>query len=108
MQEARLSTLEWVTRSLEEWRPSIDGTVDDIRLEVGKLTKQWERVVRACSPPLLNTSLPAAERPSAPGYADRPNGHHSDNHLREDGYGSVTTLTSPGQGYVLSSQPSFY
>lgn len=41
-QEARVATVERVAASLEEWRPEIDGVVDDIRLEVGKLTKHWE------------------------------------------------------------------
>jgi len=84
-----------VAASLEEWRPEIDATVDDIRLEVGKLNKHWERAVRARSPPLLPTSTPAAERPFAPSNANRPNGHHEASNHREDGYGLVTTILHP-------------
>jgi len=94
-QEARIAAVERVAASLEEWRPEIDATVDDIRLDVGKLNKHWERAVRARSPPLLPTSTPAAERPFAPSNANRPNGHHEASNHREDGYGLVTTILHP-------------
>ena len=37
--DARITKLERVAGSLESWRPDIDGTVDDLRLEVNKLNK---------------------------------------------------------------------
>jgi hypothetical protein len=30
--------------SFDEWRPCIEGTVDDLRLEVKKISLGWERV----------------------------------------------------------------
>jgi hypothetical protein len=51
--DARLEALERAATSFEDWMPGIEGSVDDIRLEVGKLSKHWERTLRARSPPLL-------------------------------------------------------
>lgn len=34
--ETRFSTLEQAAKVFDEWRPEIEGTVDDIRLELGK------------------------------------------------------------------------
>ncbi|KAK8453717.1 hypothetical protein SEVIR_5G331450v4 [Setaria viridis] len=73
----------------------MQGMVDDIRLEVRKLSKHWERVVLNRPPPLLETTPSAAERPSATSEANRPNGHRDDKFHREDGYGSVTTIVQP-------------
>jgi hypothetical protein len=47
-----------VTAALDEWKPEVEGTMDDIRIEVGKLSKHRERAVRARSPPLLPTAPP--------------------------------------------------
>jgi hypothetical protein len=41
------------------------GTVDDIRVEVGKVSKLWERVVRERSPPLLPTVPSSSTPPSS-------------------------------------------
>jgi hypothetical protein len=117
-----VDALERVTATLVDWKPEMEGTVDDIWIEVGKLSKHWEHVVRERSPPLLpivpSSSTPPAwapqapmyglphpaedpkssstpERPSATGNVDRPNGHRFDNHHREGGYGSVTTIVHP-------------
>ena len=35
-QDARVRTLEQATGTLEEWKMSIEGVVDDLRMEVGK------------------------------------------------------------------------
>jgi hypothetical protein len=35
--------VEKVAIELEDWKPEIEGKVDNIELEVGKLTKHWER-----------------------------------------------------------------
>ncbi|CAO2144873.1 unnamed protein product [Urochloa humidicola] len=40
--DARVTSLERAAASLEEWRPDIEGTMDDIRLEVNKISKNWE------------------------------------------------------------------
>lgn len=43
--EARMSRLETATMSLDGWRPDMEGTVDDLRLQVSKLSKICERSV---------------------------------------------------------------
>jgi hypothetical protein len=111
-QDARAGALERAATSLEDWRPSMEGTLDDVYLEVGKLSKHWERALRERSPLLFPTapqlsgdsqlllhehfiSSSASERPPAADFADRPHGHCYDNYYREDGFGSVTTLVHP-------------
>lgn len=42
-QDARFSALEKVDIDVNEWRASIEGTVDDVRLQVKKLSIGWER-----------------------------------------------------------------
>jgi hypothetical protein len=90
----------------------MEGTLDDVRLEVDKLSKHWEHALRERSPPLFPTapqppedpllklhehfiSSLASERPPAADITDRPHGHCYDNCYREDGFGSVTTLVHP-------------
>jgi hypothetical protein len=43
-----VAKMEKVTGELQEWRSEIEGKVDENKLEVGKLTKHWERSVREC------------------------------------------------------------
>jgi hypothetical protein len=117
---ACLDVLERAATSFEDWRPGVDGIVDDIRLEVRKLSKLCERSVRERSPAIFSSTAPASalgtaavaggalhsppqvlkissapERPFAPGQADRPIGHSVDNFHREDGFGLVTTVVHP-------------
>jgi hypothetical protein len=115
-QDARVEALERVSASLDAWKPEIEGTVDDIRMEVGKLSKHWGRSVRDRSPPLLPTvpsALPTppannnkfhsldlksssvSGRPSAADETDRPYGHSVANHHQEDGCGSVLAVVHP-------------
>jgi hypothetical protein len=77
VQDARMNKLERVAADLEDWKPGVEGAVDDIRMEVGKLSKHWERVVRARSPPLLPISSPlqSDSRPTPPGFAVQPLPH---------------------------------
>jgi hypothetical protein len=64
-QDARVEALEHVTAALEDWRPVMEGTIDDIRVEVGKISKHWERAVRECSPPILPTVSSSSTPPSS-------------------------------------------
>jgi hypothetical protein len=118
--DTRMCVLECAASTFEDWSTSMEGTVDDIKLEVGKLPKHLERSMHERSPPLipLGTSLAAepkttpavnkmllpygdlksssaSGRPSAADIADRPNRHILDNQYREGGYGSVTTIVHP-------------
>jgi hypothetical protein len=60
-----VEALERVTAALEDWRPAMEGTVDDIRVEVGKISKHWERAVRERSPPILPTMPSSSTPPSS-------------------------------------------
>ncbi|CAN6294759.1 unnamed protein product [Urochloa humidicola] len=100
-QDSRVAALERVTSSFNEWRPDIEGTMDDIRLEVSKISRNWEHALldpRRPGTPVLPTPAmphPALEHPSALLEAPRPNGHHIEQSAREDGFGSVTTVIHP-------------
>jgi hypothetical protein len=43
--DARVRILEQATRALEDWKMSIEGVLDDLRLEVGKVAKHCERTL---------------------------------------------------------------
>ena len=45
-QAARMEKLEHVTTSLNEWRPLIEGIVDDIKLEVSKTKLEVSKISR--------------------------------------------------------------
>lgn len=93
--DARVSALEQAAGSFDEWRPDIEGMVDDIRLELGKLNKHWGRALLDRPPPLLQQTPQAAERSPPLGGAFSPSGHCVDSNTRADGFGSVTTLLHP-------------
>ena len=104
-----MEQLERVTSTLDEWRPSIQGTVDDIKLEVSKtkleiskISRNWERAILdqpATSPSVFAAAPANIERPSAGAPATSPNGHRVDNSNRESGFGVVSTLVhSPVTG----------
>ena len=101
--------LEKVTASLDEWRPSIEGLVDDMKLdisksklEVSKISRNWERAILeqpASTPGVFAVAPSAVERPFVNAPANLPNGHCVDNHHRESGFGVVSTLIhSPVKG----------
>jgi hypothetical protein len=123
-QDARVEALERVATSFEDWRPGLEGTLDDVCLEVSKLSKNRERAMRDRSPPLLPTVPPssrdpmlqlqehfiyssASGRPPAADFVDSPSGHCSDNYHRVDGFGSITTVAHPPVkgAYSLPSPP---
>lgn len=70
--DARVSALERAAASIDNWRPDIKGTVDTVRLEVGKLSKHWERSVLDRNAPILETVNTAA---SAHLLRAKPSGH---------------------------------
>jgi hypothetical protein len=114
-QDARVAQLKRITTTLDKWKPEVEVTMDDIRIEVERLSRHWEPSVRDRPPPLLpsttapmllssrddkytavNSTPPSvSERPSAEDVADRPPGHCFLDINREDGFGSVTTLIHP-------------
>lgn len=100
--DVRVGALERVAESFDSWRPEIEGTIDDIRLEVGKLNLHWERAVSDRPPPLLSMVPTVAEQSSAFDDNTKPSGHRVDNHHWVDGFKSVTTLVHPP---VKGTQP---
>ncbi|CAO2169811.1 unnamed protein product [Urochloa humidicola] len=114
--DARVSALERVSAKHED----IEGTISDIRLQMGKLNKHWERTLLDRNAPLFPSTPPAGDhtsphpspssaagRISATGEADRPHGHHVANCNRADGFGSVTTVIHPPvKGMSSDSFPS--
>jgi hypothetical protein len=106
--EDRLNALKKVAASYEDWQPSVEGTLDDVKLAVRKLNKHLERVVIDHAPPKSDDifKLPesASARPSTGVNADGPYGHRDDNRHREDGYEFVmVVLHSPVKGVSNSS-----
>ncbi|XP_072151238.1 uncharacterized protein [Setaria viridis] len=108
----RIVKLEAAAKVFEEWRPQVDAAVDAVKLELGKLTRHWDRSVRdsaSAEPGLFPTPQSASERPSASDLtADGPHGHRVDHIHRDDGYGSVFTHTSiPVKGASPIPNPTF-
>ncbi|CAL4889713.1 unnamed protein product [Urochloa decumbens] len=96
--DERLSKIETVASTLEDWRPEIEATVEDIRLEVTKLTKHWDRAVlngASGSSGLMAQPESAAVRSPAGTVPDWPSGHRVEQAPREGGFGSVMTLLHP-------------
>ena len=108
-QDVRVSRIERAADALEQWRPEIEGSVDDLRLEMKKLNKYYERTTleNQVEAPLLSTTplLPAG-RTSAPAPTNWPNGHRVDTNPREDGFGLVTTLVHPPAKGTCDRPPS--
>lgn len=109
--DERLSNLEGAAKVFDEWRPRIEASVDDVKLEVGKLARHWDRSVRDKAPRdtgLLPHPKLASERPPAPdAHADGPVGHRVERHHRDDGFGSVFVQTHvPIKGASFSSDNS--
>jgi hypothetical protein len=97
-QDLRVGALEQATDVLEDWRMNMEGVMDDLRLEVGKISKNWERAVvdnSSAMAGILAPSPPAAEQQPTGVPANRPHGHRIESSHREDGFGSVTTLLHP-------------
>lgn len=44
-QDGRVRALQQATIMFDDWRMGIKGMVNDLRLEVGKISKNWERPV---------------------------------------------------------------
>ena len=91
-QGTRLDRLEDAAQVFDEWRPRIEATVDDVMLELGKVTRFWDRSFceRAVpEPPIFPTPQSAMERLPAPTGADGPNGHRVDPQPQDEGFGSV-------------------
>jgi hypothetical protein len=63
--------LERAATSFDAWILEMERTIDDVRIEVGKLSKHWERMVWDRSPPLISAT-PATSLPKPPSQAGDP------------------------------------
>ncbi|XP_039799615.1 uncharacterized protein LOC120664436 [Panicum virgatum] len=108
--DARISVLEdavaaidaWkprtdaATAGLCDWRPWLEASVEDLKLEVHKLHKAWDRVAMDRSgsdPGILEKPLSASVPPPAGFSADGPDGHRVVSHHRDLELGQVFTHT---------------
>jgi hypothetical protein len=115
-QTERVSVLERAAASLEEWRPSIEGTVDTIRLEVKKISRNWECAIldRPAYPVGVLAPTPGASAhatlgmpPTAPPAPPPVIGPRVDISNRESGSGAVSApIHSPVKGESQLHRPS--
>jgi len=109
-QSARLDRLEEAAQVFDDWRPRIEATVDDVKLELGKVTRFLDRSFRERAvqePPIFPTPQSAMERLPAPTGADGPAGHCVETQHRDAGFGSVLIHTHvPVKGVYSNSSPS--
>jgi hypothetical protein len=100
--DVRVAALEKVTADLATWRPGMEGLLDDIKLEVQKLTAPRDRqVFEAMShQPGILASPPTAPTQFVTGLnAKPPDGHGFDPTTRDVVSGVVTTWTHiPAKG----------
>lgn len=78
-QKGCISALEKTTGLFEDWRQNLEGVVDDLRLEVGNVSKHWERALMdklSSMPGVLTPAPSAGESPPAGSTAASPCGHH--------------------------------
>ena len=63
-QGARLDRLEDAAQVFDEWRPRIEATVDDVKLELGKVTRFWDRSLRerGVRDPIFFSTAPCQEK----------------------------------------------
>ena len=97
---------------LDDWKPKIDSSMEDLRIEVGALRKTVNRVVLDMPTPAASGILPkpasAAASPPAGKPIDGPSGHRHDSTHRETVFGSVYTHTHlPVTGMVPSNDSKF-
>lgn len=67
-QEGRINALEKTAGLFEDWRQNLEGIVDDLRLEVGRVSKHWERALMdkpSSMPSVLVPAPSAGECPPA-------------------------------------------
>jgi len=87
----RFKVVEASTSEFTAWRPGVDAAVEDLKLQIGAVNKQLDRVVLdrgSHEPGILLSPEAAAASPPAGNPAVGPDGHR-----HEHGYGSVTTFT---------------
>jgi hypothetical protein len=93
--DERLVVLEQTCSDVEKWRSSVDAALNDVKLELRKMNKQWDQALLEHSGSdqgLLRRPDPHSDQSPPMLHPDGPVGHREDLHNREQGFGSVTTL----------------
>jgi hypothetical protein len=108
--EERLLALEQGQADLGSWRPRLESAMEDIKLELRKLNKQWDRSsleLAGSDAGLLQRPEPGVPRAPIGPLPAGPMGHRVDSHPRDQGYGSVMTyLPDPVKGTHSIPHPS--
>jgi hypothetical protein len=108
--EERLVALEQSSIDLEQWRPKVEASLEDVKLELCKMNKQWDQTMldwATADQGILGKPEPCLElhRQHTPAFnSDDPNGHRDDTCIRDSGFGSVTTFI-PGPLKGMQSIP---
>jgi hypothetical protein len=107
--EERVEALESATADFKQWRPKVDADMEDVTLEIRKLSKQWERAVlkhSSTEPGLPSKPEFSMPHPGGGKHFDGPYRHRDDHYFRDQGHGSVTTfLPGPGKGMLHPPSP---
>ena len=78
----RFKRIEAAAGKFGDWKPKVDASIDDLRLELGAMRKTVNRVILDSTPAagagILATPGSAAALPSAGNKADGPDGHRVD------------------------------
>jgi hypothetical protein len=93
--DERLVVLEQTCSDFEKWRSSVDAALNDVKLLLRKMNKQWDQALLEHSSSdqgLLRRPDPHSDQSPPMLHPDGPVGHREDLHNREQGFGSVTTL----------------
>lgn len=91
--DQRISVLEEMGAELSAWKPKVDTALDDVKLEIWKLNKLWDRssFEGSVEPGLLQKpSVPAGRLllgSDAEGFSE----HRGDRSSKDQGFGSVHT-----------------
>ena len=107
--DERFKRIEDAAGEFSEWKPKVDASIDDVRMELGAMRKTVNRVVLESNSASAAGIFPAPVSASAPSAAsisaDGPDGHRVDHNIWENAHGSVYTHShSPGKG--MSFEPS--
>jgi hypothetical protein len=116
-QDEWMDALEQAAKEFESWKPTIESSVQVVKMEVQKLSKHWERTVKEKLDPSLIPSPASGTSPHvgnppphlpfprsvplrlpAGVQADGPDGHRIESWNRGTGYGSVTYTQIPDKG----------
>jgi hypothetical protein len=108
--EERLDVLEQANDELVSRKPSVDAAMDSIKLELKRLTKEWDRSMLesvVVNPGLLAKPESVSARPSAGIHTDGPLGHRDDLHYRDQGLGPLRP-SSLARSRVRSIPPRLF